>query len=105
MDRESLTRLLIEDNPGDARLIREMLVEARETTFHLQYADRLSAGLEQLAEAPVDLILLDLLVPDSRGLETFLRVYAQASGAPIVVFSSLTDEALARQAVHAGAQD
>ena len=60
--------LLIEDNPGDVRLIREMLAEAKEVAFQLDSADCLSAGLEQLAKAEVDLILLDLSLPDSVGL-------------------------------------
>jgi PAS domain S-box-containing protein len=97
--------LLIEDNPGDIRLIREMLVEARDATFHLQVAEWLSGGLAYLAERSVDLILLDLGLPDSSGLETFRRVYAQASGVPIVVLSVSDDDELALQAVQAGAQD
>jgi PAS domain S-box-containing protein len=97
--------LLIEDNPGDTRLIREMLAEAKDVAFQLESADCLSTGLEQLAKAEVDLILLDLSLPDSLGIETFHRAYAQASGMPIVVLSGSDDEELAMSAVQAGAQD
>jgi DNA-binding NarL/FixJ family response regulator len=97
--------LLIEDNPGDVRLIREMLAEASDIGFSLESADRLSTGIEHLAKAQVDLILLDLSLPDSRGIETFRMAYAQASGVPIVVLSGCNDEAIGMSAVHAGAQD
>ena len=62
--------LLIEDNPGDARLIREMLREVRDTRFELECADRLSAGLERLRNGGIDIVLLDLGLPDSQGLDT-----------------------------------
>jgi PAS domain S-box-containing protein len=105
MAESRLKVLLIEDNPGDVRLIREMLTETRDIVFHLESADSLSAGLEQLAKAQIDLILLDLTLPDSHGIETFHNAYAQASGVPIVILSGSDDEALAMSAVQAGAQD
>jgi PAS domain S-box-containing protein len=105
MDERHLTVLLIEDNPGDVRLIREMLRQTREPMFHLEEADSLSAGLEQLAKAPMDIMLLDLTLPDSYGIETFHKAYAEASGIPIVVLSGSDDEELAMCAVQAGAQD
>jgi DNA-binding response OmpR family regulator len=97
--------LLIEDNPGDARLIREMLAEARGVSFDLEQADRLSAGLERLAEGDFDVVLLDLGLPESQGLDTCARVQAQVSEVPIVVLTGLDDEELAVRAVEAGAQD
>ena len=105
MAERYLKVLLIEDNPGDVRLIREMLVEAKAVAFQLESADCLSAGLEQLAKSEVDLILLDLSLPDSLGLETFQQAYAQAECVPIVVLSGSDDEELAMRAVQAGAQD
>jgi PAS domain S-box-containing protein len=105
MAETRLKVLLIEDNPGDVRLIREMLTETRDIVFHLESADSLSAGLEQLAKAQIDLILLDLTLPDSHGIETFHNAYAQASGVPIVILSGSDDEELAMSAVQAGAQD
>lgn len=97
--------LLLEDNPGDVRLIREMLAEAGDIAFSLDSADSLSAALGQLAQGPVDLILLDLSLPDSQGLDTFMRAHSQVSDVPIVVLSGSDDAALAMKAVQAGAQD
>ena len=99
--------LLIEDNPGDARLILEMLREAGAgpASVALSRADRLAGGLERLANRDVDLVLLDLSLPDSSGLETFEAVHSAAPDVPVVVLSGLDDEALALRAVHDGAQD
>jgi two-component sensor histidine kinase len=105
MARRRLRVLLIEDNPGDVRLIREMLAEARETIFHLESADCLATGLEQLERAPFEVVLLDLLLPDSHGLETFQQVRARVPRIPILVLSGLDDEELARRALQTGAQD
>ena len=97
--------LLVEDNPGDARLIQEMLTEIRGATFNFERADRLSTGLEHLVEGRIDVVLLDLGLPDSQGLDTFDKAYAQAPEVPIVVLTALDDEALAIRAVREGAQD
>ncbi|MGD8625317.1 MAG: ATP-binding protein [Anaerolineae bacterium] len=97
--------LLIEDNPGDARLIREMLVEARATDFVLVTAGRLSSGLDYLDAQEFDVVLLDLSLPGFRGLETFDRLYQHTSRVPVVVLTGLDDEGLATEAVRAGAQD
>lgn len=96
--------LLIEDNPGDAGLVREWLWKT-DTPFDLISTDRLSTGLARLAEGGVDVLLLDLMLPDSRGLETLARVRAQGPEVPIVALTGLRDEALAVQAMQAGAQD
>ncbi|HEY0071860.1 MAG TPA: response regulator, partial [Chloroflexia bacterium] len=100
----SSTILLIEDNPGDARLIRELLREAG-PAFRLEHKDRLSAGLERFAEGDIDAVLLDLSLPDSHGLETLSKMHALAVGAPILVLTGLNDEALGFEAVQQGAQD
>jgi len=105
MDEAVINVLLIEDNPGDARLIRAYLAEAEGLRVALEYAQRLSEGLRLLASTETDAILLDLGLPDSEGIETFLGVHAEAPGVPIVVLSGLEDEELAVKAVHAGAQD
>ncbi len=97
--------LLIEDNPGDVRLIREMLREAGAAQFELACADQLSTGLNHLAAGEVDAVLLDLGLPDSTGIDTFTKVYTQALQVPILVLTGLDDEALAVQAVQQGAQD
>jgi diguanylate cyclase (GGDEF)-like protein len=99
------TVLLIEDNPGDARLIKEMLLEEPASAFQLAYADRLARGLETLARGQAALVLLDLSLPDSQGLETFAKVYAHSPKIPIIVLTGNDDEALALSAVKSGAQD
>ena len=97
--------LLIEDNPGDARLIREMLAEEPAHPFRLAHADRLSRGIEELARKATDLVLLDLSLPDSQGIETFAKVYAHSPKVPIIVLSGNDDQQLALHAVKSGAQD
>jgi two-component system cell cycle sensor histidine kinase/response regulator CckA len=101
--------LLVEDNSGDRRLISEMLAEASTdeigVTFDVQYADRLQAAMEYLSQNIVEVILLDLGLPDSQGLETLKKTYAQVSETPIVVLTGLNDEMIGAQAVNEGAQD
>jgi diguanylate cyclase (GGDEF)-like protein len=97
--------LLIEDNLGDARLIREMLGEDEAGSFRLTHAERLSRGLEQLAHEKHDLVLLDLSLPDSHGIDTFAKVYAHSPKVPIIVLSGNDDQQLALYAVKSGAQD
>ena len=105
MDDKPIKVLLIEDNPGDVHLIGEMLVEGRGAAFDLEYVDRLSAGLERLSAGDIDVVLLDLWLPDSQGLDTFVRLRGEAPQMPIVVLTGLDDEALGIQAVRKGAQD
>ncbi len=105
MDRNPIRILLIEDNPDDARLLQEFLKEAASTRFELAHADRLTVGLQRLDEEVFDVLLLDLGLPDSRGLATFNQAYAYAPGIPIIVLAGLDDDKLAVQAVQAGAQD
>jgi diguanylate cyclase len=97
--------LLIEDNPGDARLIEEMLAEEPAAPFHLRHVDRLSRGLEALSQKQTGLVLLDLSLPDSHGLDTFSKVYAHSPKVPIIVLSGNDDQQLALYAVKSGAQD
>ncbi len=105
MKQAPLKILLIEDNPGDARLIREMLVEASTTPFELAWQDRLGTGLELLRREAFQLVLLDLSLPDGQGLETFKRANGEVPSVPIVVLTGLDDETVAVGAVQAGAQD
>jgi PAS domain S-box-containing protein len=104
--------LLVEDNPGDARLLRETLVEADSawrgdtaTRFELSHVDNLTDALARVKEGELDIILLDLTLPDSRGIDTFIMARAQAGSVPIVVLSGLNDERMAMLAVQEGAQD
>lgn len=96
---------LIEDNPGDRRLLQELLREVASVDIHLEYAESLSQGIQRLQENPVDIVLLDLFLPDSQGLSTFTQLQQQERDTPIVVTTGLNDETLALRAVQAGAQD
>ena len=98
--------LLVEDNPGDVRLLREALAEANDTEeFRLSHVDRLDSALQRLAEGGVDIVLLDLSLPDEHGLDTVKRTLVAAPHVPIVVLTGLDDEELAVRAVREGAQD
>jgi DNA-binding response OmpR family regulator len=97
--------LLIEGNHRDARMIREMLAEVKLDGFSLEYAEQLSTGLERLAEGGIDMVFLDLSLPDSRGFDTFAQAYARAPQVPIIVLAGLDDEQVAVRAVREGAQD
>jgi two-component system sensor histidine kinase UhpB len=97
--------LLIEDNPGDVRLLREHLAEAGAGRFELTHVDRLSAGLERLVETSFDVVLLDLSLPDSQGQDTVFRIRATSNRMPIVVLTGVEDEALGLQLIQSGVQD
>src|SRR5689334_21915571 len=105
MSGSSNTVLLIEDNPGDARLIELMLAEDPESPFRLSCVDRLSCGLEALEAEKPGLVLLDLSLPDSHGLETFDKVFAHSPTVPIIVLTGNDDQMIALNAVKTGAQD
>ncbi len=102
---KSVTVLLIEDNPGDTRLIREMFAVVGSGSFKLECAERLSTGLERLAQGGIDLVLLDLSLPDSQGLDTYMRMHEEAPDVPVVVLTILDDAALGIRALREGAQD
>jgi PAS domain S-box-containing protein len=97
--------LLIEDNPGDARLMREYLSEPAGALFDLEHVGTLSQGIERLDQGGIDLVLLDLSLPDSPMPDTFKRAHAAAPEVPIIVMSGLDDERFAMQTVQEGAQD
>ena len=103
--KPKLTVLLIEDNPGDARLLQVMLAEVPAAPFALERADRLSTGLERLDKGGIDLVLLDLSLPDSGGIDTFVRAHEHAPHVPLIVLSGLDDEDFAIKTVQEGAQD
>jgi len=97
--------LLIEDNPGDARLIQFMIQDAGSNLFEIEHVERLSDAFERLDFGGIGLVLSDLSLPDSHGLDTFTQLHARAPHVPIIVLSGLNDTGLAVQAVHQGAQD
>lgn len=98
--------LLVEDNPGDARLLREAVREAEgHHNIRLTHVDTLSSALTRLDQEPFDVIMLDLSLPDAEGLQTLVRTHEHAPSIPIVVLTGLDDEGLAVRAVREGAQD
>ncbi len=104
MKDKSINLLLLEDNPGDARLIREQLTDT-DVSFNLQCVDLLSKGLKSLASQDIDAILLDLGLPDSQGLNAIEYLRAKKSSIPIIILTGLNDESVAIEAVRRGAQD
>jgi signal transduction histidine kinase len=105
MSSESIEVLLVEDNLGDARLMSEALKEAPAGQFQLTHVRRLSEALEYLWEKTCSVVLLDLGLPDSHGIDTLVLARAQAPGVPIVVLTGFHDEAVGDQALKEGAQD
>ncbi len=105
MNLDGIRVLLVEDNPGDARLFTELVRETGAGQWKLVQVDRLSAALDLLKREPFDVMLLDLSLPDVEGLETLIRAHTEAPKIPIVVLTGHDDEALAVRAVRAGAQD
>ncbi len=105
MKNELIKILLVEDNPEDAALVREMLSETNTVRFDVIHFDRIGKALQFLSSGGCDIILLDLSLPDCIGLDTFVQTHAAMPRVPIVVMSGLGDEELAVQALHRGAQD
>ena len=97
--------LLVEDNPGDARLLREMLAEIHDHSFEIDWVTSLSQAIARLAAGNIDLVILDLGLPDSQGLDTFMRAYQHGSHLPFLVLTGLAHENLGGTAVRHGAQD
>lgn len=97
--------LLIEDNDADARFISEMFKEIKTKKYELSHVKRLDEGLRLLDNNSFDVLLLDLSLPDSMGLDTFEKAHEHESELPIVILSGLDDEEVAVRAVREGAQD
>ncbi len=104
-DTPSTRILLLEDNPGDAGLIRAALRDSADGKFQLVHVERLDAALQCLKQSAFDLLLLDLLLPDAGGLESLIRVKETAPSLPIVIMTGIDDEAVAIEAMRSGAQD
>jgi signal transduction histidine kinase len=97
--------LLIEDNPGDAQLIQELLSDVNRASFQIEVAGRLSDGLETLSKRTFDVVLLDLSLPDCSGLETLAKAHSENNEVAIIVLTGLSDEEIAVKALRKGAQD
>ncbi|OGO14645.1 MAG: hypothetical protein A2Y53_05830 [Chloroflexi bacterium RBG_16_47_49] len=105
MTSQQIHALLIEDDPDDVLLLKDSLAEIGLGRIKLDYADRLSRGLIQLGSQSYDVILLDLNLPDSRGLDTLNTTIKRFPKLPVVVLSGLADDAITIEAVRRGAQD
>jgi Flp pilus assembly CpaE family ATPase len=97
--------LLIEDDPGDAGLVREMLSGAQGARFSVEWVQALLPGMVRLRRGEIDMVLLDLSLPDSQGLEALTALRSCAPDLPVVILTGLEDALLAHEAVRCGAQD
>src|ERR1700732_3005319 len=105
MKEKALQVLVVEDNAGDARLLREMFSKEKPGSFELTHLLRMSEALIHLAKGGVDIVLLDMGLPDGHGLDTVRRAHAAAPRVPLIVLTGLDDEVLADEAMKEGAQD
>jgi PleD family two-component response regulator len=105
MKDTTLRVLLVEDNAGDARLLREMFRTEKADSFQLTHVIRMSDAETDLAKGEVDIVLLDMGLPDAHGIETVRRAHAAAPNVPMIVLTGLEDEDLAAEAMTEGAQD
>ena len=105
MSSQRFTLLLVEDNPVYARLIQRLLGKSERPAFEVVTVASLAEALERLSRGGIEIVLLDLMLPDSAALDTFYRVRAVATDTPIIIQSSLDDVSIASKAVEGGAQD
>jgi diguanylate cyclase (GGDEF)-like protein/PAS domain S-box-containing protein len=105
MEKKTIEILLIEDDRGYAKLVTEMTKSVKAVDIAVSHAQLLMEGISVLAEKKIDVVLLDLTLPDSEGIDTFLRVKGVVPEMPIVVLTGREDESLAMNAVKQGAQD
>jgi signal transduction histidine kinase len=103
--KKPLQVLVVEDNAGDARLLQQMFTKEKMGSFQLTHMLRMSEALVHLAKGDVDIVLLDMGLPDGHGLDTVRRAREVAPGVPVIVLTGLDDEALAAEAMKEGAQD
>ena len=102
---EKINILLVEDNPGDAKLLDVYLKGSFDITFTLSTTPYLSKALELLGKSIFNIIILDLSLPDSSGLDTFRKVYDHSPETPIIVLTGYADESIGINAMKLGAQD
>ncbi len=97
--------LLVEDNPGDAQLVNELLAEPRHDSYQIVHVPLMASAVQALRSRPVDVVVLDLRLPDCAGVDTVRTVRGAAAEVPIVVLTGADDERLAMECIDAGAQD
>jgi PAS domain S-box-containing protein/putative nucleotidyltransferase with HDIG domain len=102
---DSIRVLCVEDHAQAARVIKEMLLAAGEPRFDVVMASTLAQGIETVRKGGIDVVLLDLGLPDSRGMRTFDDMHAAAAGIPVVILTAHDDDMIAAAAIRGGAQD
>ncbi len=105
MEQDLLHILLIEDSPTYRTLVCRWLTEAKGCRFQIETAGRLADGLERLKRDGFDAVLLDLTLPDSKGIDTFRRLHAEVNDVPVVVLTNVDDETVAAATLNLGAAD
>lgn len=105
MEIKTIKILLVEDNPDDVFFLSTALRKGGGAQFQIESVHNLAGSFERLAAGNIDVVILDLTLPDSTGLDTFKAIKSHARDVPIIVLSGMDDEALAVNAVHAGAED
>ena len=105
MKDKSIKVLLVEDNPGDARLVRETLAESTSPRFQLTHVGALSDAKRRLESEQFDAVLLDLMLEDSPRLGTLMEIHGQAGRVPVVVLTGLEDDVVGLWVLSEGAED
>jgi DNA-binding response OmpR family regulator len=105
MDKAVIEILLIEDNLADTEYLKEMLSAGRQPAFAIQHATRLSQGASLLGKKRFDIVLLDLGLPDSQGIDTLMSIRKEAPDVPVLILTGLADEDFALKAIKSGADD
>lgn len=105
MGADSIVVLAIDDNPAAIDLLRRLLDEAEGVSIHLESASSLEMGLERLKSGGIDVVLLDILLPDSWGFDAFSSVHRAVPQVPVIIMSGIDDEMVALKMVREGAQD
>ena len=105
MDHETIRVLMIDDNPAAINLMQYLLEEEKDVSIELEHANTLASGIERLASGGIDVILLDVLLPDSRGFSAFADLRAEVPDVPVIILNGISDEILALKLVRDGAQD
>ena len=105
MAKQRITVLLVEDNPVYSRLIQKLLARSEHQHYDVAVAGTLESAIERLAVGGIDVVLLDLMLPDSAALDTFYRLRAHDMRTPIIIQSAMDDVGLASKAVEGGAED
>jgi DNA-binding NtrC family response regulator len=97
--------LVVEDNPGEPWPIQRMLEKAKGTSFHISRADRVSTAIKSLAGGNIGVVLVDLRLPDGRGLDTLVRIKSPTSDVPVIVLSDIENASWVTVVMYVGVQD